>query len=589
MSTIAEKYGIDLTREHKTGCPRCIRNGRDNSHNNLHVYAATESAHCWSCGWTIASKEHREAMGWDDEEEYEQEEVVTREKITPEENEKIKARTGTDGKGYRGIKKETNNFFGVRYEYDEETGEPVKQFVPTTIAGELSGYRTRVFPKDFSHPVGQVGKECDMVFQFRFKTHTGTCIISGGETKALNTYQMLYDNQTQRNALQYETNAVVCSTLGESGAHKQIQAQYEFFNQFKKIIVCMDEDEAGQKAVEQIIKVLPKGKAWVMRMRYKDADDYVKAGKQQEFIQDFLKAKKYVPSGVTASTDIKDKMREFLSMPRITLPPFMHKLQKKLRGGIPASCILNLISASGTGKSTYVDAMILHWIMNENSKVGIVPMETGDGEYGVNLLSSYAEVKMNLFETVEDRLNFIDSEDIMQLQDELFYDSDGNPRFYILDAEAETMKDRIEYLIVSLGCKIIIIDPLQDVFDMLGEDEQAKFMGWMKGWMKTGVMFVNVNHVRKNGQGQKANSKGADLSEEDIMGSSTIFKSGGINIIIMRDKEAESDLDKNTTLMKLSKARGVGDTGIVGKYYYENEKHKLWDLDDYLEANPAQF
>lgn len=582
------KWGIDLNREYNCQCPRCARNGRDRSKNNLKVYGEDKGAFCWSCNFTIPSAEHREAMGWDEDEE-ENAEVSTREKITAEENERIKGYTGSDGKGYRGIKTTTNTFFGVRYEYDEESGEPIKQYVPTTVGGELSGYRTRRFPKDFAGPVGQVGKECDMVFQFRFKTHTGTVIISGGETKALNSYQMIYDNQASRGKLEYETTAVVCSTLGESGAAKQVQAQYEFFNQFKKIIVCMDEDEAGQKAVEQLVRVLPKGKVWIMRMRYKDADVYVEKGKQQDFIQDFLKAKKYVPHGITASTDITDKMKEFLTQPRLTLPPYLHKLQKKLRGGLPV-CIFNILAASGSGKTTHVDAMTLHWVMSGDKKVGIIPMETSEGEYGVNLLSAFSEVKMNLFETVDERLKFIESEDILDLQQQLFYDADGNPRFYILDAEAETLQERVEYLIVSLECEIIIIDPIQDVFDMLGEDEQAKFMGWMKGWMKKGVTFVNVNHSRKSGQGQKANSKGAELSEEDMMGSSTIFKSGGVNLILMRNKDAESEEERNTTVMKLSKARGVGDTGMVGKYYYEMEKHKLWDLDDWQAQNaPKEF
>lgn len=566
----------------KNPCPYRSCGSRD----GFHWYGEGEGGYCWSCNRSILSNTRKEELGIEDAEEYEeQEEVVTREAITKEENEKIKSYTGVDAKGWRGLSKATNTFFGVRYEYDKETGQPIKQYVPTTIKGELSGYRTRVFPKDFSHPVGIVGKECDMVFQFRFKTHTGTCIISGGETKAMTTYQILYENQEARGKLDYETTAVVCSTLGENAAHKQIQLQYEFFNQFKKIVICMDEDEAGQAAVEQIVKVLPKGKVWVMRMRYKDADVYVEKGKPQEFVQDFLKAKKYVPNGITASTDITDKMREFLSKPRLTLPPYLHKLQKKLRGGLPV-CIFNILSASGTGKSTHVDAMTLHWIMNADKKVGIVPMETCEGEYGVNLLSAYSEVKMNLFETVEERLGFIDSEDILELQQELFYDKDGNPRFYILDAEAETLQDRVEYLIVSLECKIIIIDPIQDVFDMLGEEEQAKFMGWMKGWMKKGITFVNVNHSRKNGSGQKANSKGAELSEEDMMGHSSIFKSGGVNLILMRNKDAETEEERNTTIMKLSKARGVGDTGFVGKYYYQMEKHKLWDLDDWYEQNP---
>lgn len=558
------------------------------SSDGFHWYGDGKGGHCWACERSILSDERKAELGYDNEDE-ECEEVMTREQITAEENERIKSYTSTDGKGYRGIKTSTNTFFGVRYEQDEVSGEVVKQYVPTTIGGELCGYRTRKFPKDFTGPIGQVGKECDMVFQFRFKTHTGTCIISGGETKALTSYQILHDNQASRGKLEYETTAVVCSTLGESGASKQVQAQYEFFNQFKKIIVCMDEDEAGQKAAAQIIKVLPKGKAWVMRMRYKDADVYVEKGKQQEFVQDFLKAKKYVPHGITASTDITDKMKEFLTQPRLTLPPYLHKLQKKLRGGLPV-CIFNILAASGSGKTTHVDAMTLHWVMSGDKKVGIIPMETSEGEYGVNLLSAFSEVKMNLFETVDERLNFIESEDILDLQQQLFYDADGNPRFYILDAEAETLQERVEYLIVSLECEIIIIDPIQDVFDMLGEDEQAKFMGWMKGWMKKGVTFVNVNHSRKSGQGQRANSKGAELSEEDMMGSSTIFKSGGVNLILMRNKDAETEEERNTTIMKLSKARGVGDTGMVGQYYYEMEKHKLWDLDDWQAQNgPKSF
>lgn len=562
----------------KEGKNRCPFPGCGSS-DGFHWYGEGKGGYCYVCEKSILSDARKLELGFDDIEK-ECDAVSTREQITEEENGRIKSYTTTDGQNYRGITKATNTFFGVRYEGDVSTGKVIKQFVPTTIGGKLVGYRTRVFPKDFTNPIGQVGKECDMVFQFRFKTHTNTCLIVGGETKALTAYQMLYDNQKNRGKLEYETTAVVCSTLGESGAHKQVQAQYEFFNQFKKIVVCMDEDEPGQKATEQIIKALPKGKAWVMRMRYKDADIYLEKGDQQGFVQDFLRAKKYVPCGITPSSDIGDKMREFLSKPRLTLPPYLHKLQAKLRGGLPV-CIFNILSASGTGKSTHVDAMTLHWIMAGEKKVGIIPMETCEGEYGVNLLSSFAEVKMNLFETVDERINFIETDDMLALQEKLFFDDEGNPRFYILDAEAATLQERVEQLIVSFDCKIIIIDPIQDVFDMLGEDEQARFMGWMKSWMKKGITFVNVNHSRKSGQGQKANSKGAELSEEDMMGSSTIFKSGGVNVILMRNKDADNEEERNTTIMKLSKARGVGDTGYVGKYFYEMAKHKLWDLDDW--------
>lgn len=570
----------------KEQCPRCVSRGADRSKDNLARYS-DGSCYCFACSYTELSDEEKEKRGIE-EFDYDLEEVMTREAITKEENEKIKSYTGTDGKGFRGIREEINKYFGVRYQYSEETGEPIKEFVPITQAGELVGYKTRIFPKDFSQPIGKVGKDCDLVGQFRFKNFNHTLLIVGGEIKQRAAYQMLSDDQKARGKDNYDPVAVVSPTVGESGAAKQIALHYEWLCQFSKIIVCMDMDEAGQKANEAICKVLPKGKAYVMQMRYKDADEYIKNGKEREFISDFWKARQYVPHGVTSSTDLSDAMDEFLSIPRVSLPPYLHKLQKMLRGGLP-SCIFNVLSASGTGKSTHCDAMTIHWIMNAGKKVGVVPMEASAGEYGVNLLSSYMKRKINLFETEQERLDFVKTPEAVAAKQELFYDETGAPRFYILDAEAETIKSKIEYLIISLDCSIIIIDPLQDVFDLLGEDEQAAFMAWQKSWMKKGVLFVNINHARKNSQGAKANSKGADLSEEDMHGHSSIFKSGGVNLILMRNKEAETELERNTTIMKLTKARGIGETGIVGKYYYDLETHQVHDIDDWVNKQEVSF
>ncbi len=103
-------------------------------------------------------------------------------------------------------------------------------------------------------------------------------------------------------------------------------------------------------------------------------------------------------------------------------------------------------------------------------------------------------------------------------------------------------------------------------------------MGWQKKMVASeNITFININHARKNGGGQKANSRGAELSEEDMAGSSTIFKSGGINIILSRDKHAENDIDRNTTKVILSKSRDVGETGPAGEIYYESATHTLHD------------
>lgn len=41
---MTNRYGVDLSSEHKNGCPRCIKNGADRSGNNLHVYGEGKGA-----------------------------------------------------------------------------------------------------------------------------------------------------------------------------------------------------------------------------------------------------------------------------------------------------------------------------------------------------------------------------------------------------------------------------------------------------------------------------------------------------------------------------------------------------------------
>jgi KaiC/GvpD/RAD55 family RecA-like ATPase len=585
---LAEKYGIDLSKEHKTQCPRCARNGKDRSKNNLHVYGEDAGAHCFACGFTIPSLEHMEQMGWAIEGEEDFEEVMTQEKITQEEIDKIKSYTGLSGKGTRGITDETYKAYQVRHKMSEETGEPVAQYYPITEGYEGTGFKVRTLPKSFS-VIGKMGTDSDLFGQWKFKNAAGKyVVITSGEIDALSAYQMLENYRKNRNS-DFEPIPVVSGVVGEKSSTKQIQKQYEWLNRFDKIVYFRDMDDAGEESVHKIAKVVPKNKFYVASLPLKDVNEMLEKGKEKQFISAFYDAKLYVPSGITASNDLIGKMKEYLSTPRISLPPFMHKLQAKLRGGIPVGCITTILAASGQGKSTFVDAMTLHWIMNTDRLVGVVSLEASEGEYGVNLLSSFSEFKMNLLESVEDRLTYIASEQAEENMKKLFSREDGSPRFFLVDADIDTLVSKIEYLIISAECKIIVIDPIQDVFDGLGDEEQAKFMLWQKGWAKKGINFVNISHSRKSGQGQKANSKGAELAEEDMHGHSSIFKSSAINLILMRNKDAEDPFVRNTTICKMSKARGVGETGVVGEYYYENEAHKLWDKDDYLAAHPLEF
>lgn len=564
-----------------TACPSC------NSSDGFAVYeedGKPSGGYCYVCEYS-ESGDNKKSKPKNKPRVKENMTEKIKEKVSKEQTDELKSRTTTKGSGYRGIRDDILATFGVRTEYNEDN-EVKAVYYPMTEAGELVGWKPRIHPKTFGGSIGRTGNTCDLFGQFKFKTGGKTCLIVGGEHDQLASYQMLKDYYKSKN---WEFEPVVVSpTIGETGCAKQIQAQYEFFSKFEKCIVGMDSDDAGQKAVEKIVKVLPKGRAFVAKWSLKDPNEMLEKGKQRQFISDFYDAKAYVPDGIVASNSLSEKMREELKIPKIPLPPFMHKLQKMMAGGIPLGRIVNMGSASGTGKSTIIDECVYYWIFNSPHMVGIVSLESDSGQYGIKILSRHISNKIELLES-EAALDLLETEEIKQKEFELFNTIEGAPRFYLVeerDGGVESLKSVIENMIISIGCKVIILDPLQDVLDSLPWEEQAQFMSWQKGMIKSHkCTFVNVNHVRKSGQEQKANSTGADLHEEDFHGNSAIFKSGACNLLFMRNKEAEDPIERNTTKMKASKIRWTGLTGLAGEYYYDNPTHTMWDKEDWLSQN----
>ena len=133
-------------------------------------------------------------------------------------------------------------------------------------------------------------------------------------------------------------------------------------------------------------------------------------------------------------------------------------------------------------------------------------------------------------------------------------------------------------------CKLIVIDPINDLFDGSNSDEQADFIKWMKNIIKSGVTFCCVCHVRKGAVSTNKDGKRImrELTEDDVSGLSLITKSAGANIFLNRDKYAEDDQVRNTTTVTIGKCRWTGLTGNAGKWYYCNKTHTMHDFDEYF-------
>ena len=547
-----------------------------------------DSTYCWSCETVTGSKRSKEYFKKKDnrvksstskgEKALETEvKVKTKPVIEQDEAQEIKNSTFIDPRGFRGLTKETCVYFGIRHEFDPVEGEVIKQYYPCTQQGELVGYKIREVPKNF-YSVGRTGADCELFGQFRFNRGGKYVIIAEGELCALSAYQMM-KNYSKSKGSDFET-AVVSPTIG-SNATKQIAEQYKFFDSFDNIIICFDNDSAGKKATEKIIPVLPKGKVKIVKLRYKDCNDYLTEGAEKEFVQDFYSAEKHVPAGVLASDQLYDVMLSQIGMPKLPFPDFMGNLNDFFKGGIPVGHIVNIAAATSLGKTTLVNELIYYWIFNSPYKVGIVSMELNSGQYTEALLSRHINRKLALFEKDDDKLSYLSRPEIQQKAKQLLIDSDGNPRFYLLDnrdASVEQIQSTIEELVISCGCRVIVIDVLQDIIAALTNEEQEMFLKWSKSMIKShDIILIYVNHTRKTKSGENA----AD-DESNIHGSSSIIKSASVNIMLKRDKMAENPIIRNKTEILVPKNRVYGITGPAGAVYYDNETHTLHNFDDYI-------
>jgi KaiC/GvpD/RAD55 family RecA-like ATPase len=562
-----------------TSCDKC------GSSDGRAVYQ-DDSSHCFVCEHTIPSEEFKEAnqkkpsrVRSSTKKDTEDMEVKpsTKPALTPEENTEIKSETSVKAKGFRSIDDSVYAKFGVRHAFAEDTGEVIEQYYPCTQDGQLVGYKVREVPKNF-YSKGRTGADCELFMQFKFNRGGKYVIITEGEIDALSAYQMLAEYTESKGGI-FET-AVVSPTTG-ANSHKQIAGQFRFFDSFENIIISYDNDKAGQTATEQLLKVLPKGKVKIMPMRYKDANEYLEKDKSKEFINDFYEAKKQVPVGVLASSKLYDRIMGQTAVAKIPFPPFMQKLNELFVGGMPLGHIVNIAADTGIGKTTLVNELIYYWIFNSPHTVGIVSMELDAGQYGEVLLSRHLEKKLALIESQDEKIAYLSTDRVREKAKELTVKDDGDSRFYLLDnrdGTIEEIQDTVEELVSACGAKVIVLDPLQDILDGLSNEEQAEFMKWAKGFIKShGVTFIFINHMRKTPAGQN----GAD-SEQNIMGSSTIIKSASANILLKRDKMSESEITRNSTEISVTKNRVCGLTGPAGSIYYDNATHTLHSLEEWL-------
>jgi twinkle protein len=473
---------------------------------------------------------------------------------------------GSRGNAQRRLTKEAMEFYGVKARYGAD-GEINRFFFPIVEASatEITGYKTKN-PKDKASQFS-VGSVSGIFGLEHFRSGGKKLVITEGEE---DTIAVQVANLTRWG----RTFPVV--SMGSSSQTDFLLNDRETLLKFDEILLWLDNDEEGQKAVAKAAKILGFERVKLVSSEQKDANatlmlgDGLKDG-VNKVLDALFAPKPYNPSGLLSGEDLWAELVKYDEVKSQPYPAMMEGLNEKLQG-MRLGEITLLTSGSGTGKSSIVREMAWNLKTATEEKIGIVALEESPGETtrklsGLALNRNPAEESIPLEEL---RTGF----------DQVFADG----RIVVLDhagaATDSRVIDLVEFMCAS-GVKYIFIDHLtimisEGVEGKDGLEAQDKVMNDLLRLVKRYNVWIGlVSHLRKTSGRAQSFEEGGMPSMDDIRGSGSTKQIAMDIIAFARNTVAFDEREKNTISFRVLKCRHTGLTGNAGEMIYHRPTGRL--------------
>jgi twinkle protein len=97
---------------------------------------------------------------------------------------------------------------------------------------------------------------------------------------------------------------------GASGAARDLLRHQAWLRGFERIFLCLDNDEAGQKAAQECARALQSFPVHLVTLPLKDASDMVVAGRVEELVRCLWGGTRWKPKGILEFSEIRSKVHE---------------------------------------------------------------------------------------------------------------------------------------------------------------------------------------------------------------------------------------------------------------------------------------
>lgn len=443
---------------------------------------------------------------------------------------------------HRGITKETMKAYGVLTKHED--GKPMSSAFPFGSQTQVRSLEAKSFTT-----IGN-SDEVQLFGQSVFSAAMARSItITEGALDSLSAYQML--------GSKYPT----VSVRSASTARKDCERARAYLNSFERLYICFDSDEVGERAAKEVAALFDVNKVYHVKLtRFKDANEYLQAGAQDEFVKVWWSSKKFMPKGIISShVEVEEALKKESQQASASYP---FSTLDAMAYGIRQGELVLFTALEKVGKTEVLRAVEYHLLKNTDSNIGIIHLEESEKRSIQGLVSYELNTPCHL----------PDSSVSVSEQLEAFkrISKDGRTHFYTHfgSDDPNTILDTIRYLVGVCHCRYIFLDHITMLVTGFEDEDERKKLDYISTRLAMMTRELNftlflVSHVNDNGQ---------------TRGSRNIAKVADLIIHLDRDIEASDTTTRNTTRLNCRGNRFAGTTGPAGQLVFDPKTYTVSEM-----------
>lgn len=445
-------------------------------------------------------------------------------------------------RGHRKITAKTMEFYGVKTYVEDDL--PIKH----TYVYPDKSTKTRFFPKEFATANGF---KSDKLFGMdKFPAGSAQAVtITEGELDAMSGFQMM--------GSKYPFVSLPSATPSK----KLLENCKDWLGSFKKIYLSLDADDKAEKFAIALMNLFPNRVFKVPHDVYKDANDFLQADATEQYSKAWFSSGLFTPDNIYATEE--DFLKLLNDTPEHSyVPTNIHALDDKILGLMQGHFTV-IKAPTGIGKSEFMRYLEFNFIKNfPDIRFATWHLEETKLRSLLGVVSYYLNDNLTRKDLIKEKDRLQDVEQAIKY----ITQNTGYMQFHLREEDGpDELIEQVRVLTQVYGCKYVFFEPIQDVVTVSSDESKEAILADLSVRLSKlaadlNVGIVTIGHTNDNG---------------DFKYCKMIGQRASVIIDLVRDKEADDLIERNTTTLVVKKNRPCGLEGEAGELLFDGETFTL--------------